>query len=152
MEPAPQFGTPEPGRTYADRPAAFGIAEREGRIALVRVEKPGHAPWLDLPGGALDPGEDDAQAMVREFGEEAGLKVRAGAVFARADQYFVNTDGAAFNNRAGFLVATVEAEAPALKIEDDHALVWIDPHEAIRRLRHDAHAWAVAAWLRRVRA
>ena len=37
---------------YPDRPAAFGIAMRDGRIALVTVEKPGHTPWLDLPGGA----------------------------------------------------------------------------------------------------
>ena len=113
----PQFGTPETGRAYADRPAAFGIAERDGRIALVRVEKPGHAPWLDLPGGALDPGEDAAQAVVREFGEETGLKVRAEDSYAQADQYFVNTDGAAYNNRGTFFRVAVVAEAAELKIE-----------------------------------
>ena len=145
----PQFGTPETGRAYADRPAAFGIAERDGRIALVRVEKPGHAPWLDLPGGALDPGEDAAQAVVREFGEETGLKVRAEDSYAQADQYFVNTDGAAYNNRGTFFRVAVVAEAAELKIEADHTLVWLDPDAALRRLRHDAHAWAVAAWLRR---
>jgi 8-oxo-dGTP diphosphatase len=145
----PQFGDPEPGRQHRDRPAAFGIAERGGVIALVRVEKPGHAAWLDLPGGALDPGEDEPAALVREFGEEAGLEVSAGLLICRADQLFINTDGEAFNNRAGFYVATVEGEQPGLKIEEDHTLVWLDPEEAVRRLRHDAHAWAVAAWLRR---
>jgi 8-oxo-dGTP diphosphatase len=146
--PAPQFGDPEPGRTYRDRPAAFGILEREGRIALVRVEKPGHPAWFDLPGGALDPGEDQAQAVVREFGEETGLKVQAGETYAHADQRFINTDGDAFNNRAGFLVLTLLSEDPALKIEDDHTLVWLPAAEALVRLRHDAHAWAVTAWLR----
>ena len=63
---APQFGDPEPGRAYRDRPAAFGVAERGGLIALVRVRKPGHQPWCDLPGGALDPGEHAEQAVVRE--------------------------------------------------------------------------------------
>lgn len=145
---APQFGDPQPGRTYRDRPAAFGIAERDGRIALVRVEKPGHAPWLDLPGGALDPGEDAPQAVVREFGEEAGLRVAVRAAYAQADQFFINTDGEAFNNRATFFTLAIEAEAPELKVEDDHTLVWLAPHEAVERLRHDAHAWAVAAWLR----
>ena len=48
MRRAPQFGAPEAGETYPDRPAAFGLAEQEGRIALVRVEKPDAAPWLDL--------------------------------------------------------------------------------------------------------
>jgi 8-oxo-dGTP diphosphatase len=146
--PGPQFGEPEAGRSYRDRPAAFGIVERDGRIALVQVEKPGHPAWLDLPGGALDPGEDEAQAVVREFGEETGRKVRAGDAYAHADQRFINTDGEAFNNRAGFLFLTLLAEAPELKIEDDHMLVWLPATEALVRLRHEAHAWAVAAWLR----
>lgn len=146
---APQFGAPTPGLTHADRPAAFGIAVRAGKIALVRVAKPGFPPWLDLPGGALDPGEDAAQAVVREFGEETGLKVEAGEAYARADQYFVSTDGQAYDNRAAFFEVTVTAEAPELKVEDDHTLVWEDPLAAIARLRHEAHAWAVAAWLRR---
>jgi 8-oxo-dGTP diphosphatase len=147
---APQFGEPAPGRVHADRPAAFGIALREDEIALVRVEKPGHPPWHDLPGGALDPGETAEQAVVREFGEETGLRVAAGAVFAHADQFFINTDGEAYNNRAAFLALTVEGEDAGLKIEDDHTLVWMTPQAALPILRHDAHAWAVAAWLRRV--
>jgi len=146
--PAPQFGEPEPGRTYRDRPAAFGIVEREGRIALVQIEKPGHAGWIDLPGGALDPGEDEAQAVVREFGEETGLRVRAGEAYARADQRFINTDGEAFNNRAAFLTLTLLGEDAGLKVEDDHTLIWLPPVEALARLRHEAHAWAVTAWLR----
>jgi 8-oxo-dGTP diphosphatase len=146
----PQFGEPAAGRVYADRPAAFGIALRGAEIALVRVEKPGHRPWHDLPGGALDPGETAEQAVVREFGEETGLKVVAGAAFARADQFFVNTDGDAYNNRGTFLTLAVEGEDAGLKIEDDHILVWMTPEAALSALRHDAHAWAVAAWMRRV--
>lgn len=146
----PQFGEPQAGRAHKDRPAVFGIAVQAGKIALVRVEKPGHAPWLDLPGGALDPGEDEPRALTREFGEEAGLAIEPGASFARADQYFVNTDGEAFNNRAGFWTIRGFRPAAELKIEQDHELVWLEPHEALARLRHDAHAWAVAAWMRRV--
>ena len=36
-----------------------------------------------------------------------------------------------------------------LKIEDNHALVWLNPMDFILRARHEAQAWAVAAWLRR---
>ena len=144
----PQFGDPEPRRAYRDRPAAFGIVELSGLIAVVRVEKPGHPAWHDLPGGALDPGETADQAVVREFGEEAGLKVVAGRPFAQAGQYFVNTDGEAFNNLATFFDLTLEAVDEALKREDDHTLVWMQPPVAITELRHEAHAWAVAAWLR----
>lgn len=145
----PQFGTAESGRVYADRPAAFGILERAGFIAVVRVDKPGYAPWIDLPGGAIDPGEDAAAAVVREYGEETGLRVAAGEVFAHANQFFVNTEDKAFNNRAAFLMLEGLGEDLSLKIEADHTLEWMAPTAAVCVLRHGAHAWAVAAWLRR---
>lgn len=141
-----QFANPLAGA--ADRPAAFGIAERGNQIALVRIETDGGETWWDLPGGALDPGEDEAAALVREFGEETGLKVRCGAEVARVAQYFVKTDGQAVRNHGGVYDVRVEGEEAALKVEADHTLVWIDPRDAIALLRHDSHAWAVAAWLR----
>lgn len=142
-----QFGQAEAGETYVDRPCAFGVVERDGRIAVVHVTKP-EAAFHDLPGGALDPGEDEAQALVREFGEETGLHVRADVLFTRAQQFMIKEEGQAVNNLCAFFSAAVVGEDPGLKIEDDHALIWMDPHDALVRLRHDAHAWAVLAWLR----
>ncbi|HEX3408316.1 MAG TPA: NUDIX domain-containing protein [Caulobacteraceae bacterium] len=145
----PQFGDPHPSLIYRDRPAAFGVLEREGLVALVAVEKPGHAAWLDLPGGALDPGEDAEAAMIREFGEETGLAVAAGEVLGEADQFFINTDGEAYNNRQTLFETRLLDEAPQLKIEADHTLVWLPLIDAVARLRHDSHAWAVTLALRR---
>ena len=65
----PQFGEPEPGRAYPDRPAAFAIVEREGRIALVRVSFEGGGGRTDLPGGGIDAGETAEAAAIRECGE-----------------------------------------------------------------------------------
>ena len=144
-----QSGEAEEGVDYRPRPAAFGVLEQDGRIALVRVTLPDRPPFFDLPGGALEDGEDDAQALVREFGEETGLKVRAGALLVRADQYLRRKDGEPVNNRSGHYLAEWAGEDPSLKIEDDHELQWIDPAEAVARLRHESHAWAVACWLRR---
>lgn len=143
-----QFGEMAPGLSYLDRPAAFGIVQEGLRIALVRVEKPGHGAWYDLPGGALDPGETAEQAVVREFGEETGLVVAVGEAFAEAGQYFLKTEGQPVNNMAVFFTLRLEGADEGLKIEDDHTLVWMDPQAALVELRHDAHAWAVAAWLR----
>ena len=143
-----QFGVRNPGRDYPDRPAAFGIAPRDGRIAVVRITRPDCAPYHDLPGGALDPGEDDATALVREFGEETALRVRPVRRLGRARQYLVKTDGQVANNLCALFEAAVVGEEAGLKIEADHDLVWLEPLDALRRLRHDAHAWAVAAWLR----
>ena len=149
MQTCPQFGQPHPVQESRDRPAAFGIAPRDGRIALVRVTYPDAPPFLDLPGGALDPGETAQEALIREFGEETGLKVLAEREIARADQYFLTKGDEPVNNRCIFFEARLAGEGPELKIEEDHELVWLEPDEAVRRLRHDAHAWGVAAWLRR---
>lgn len=146
---APQFGAPAPGRAYPDRPAAFAIVERDGKIAVARVSFKGGGGRLDLPGGGLDPGETAAQAAVREVGEEVGLKIAVEGEIARADHYFTNEDDSRVNTRGVFFAARVLAEAPDLKIEDDHALEWMTPGEALIALDRESHVWAVAKWLRR---
>jgi 8-oxo-dGTP diphosphatase len=142
-----QFGLRDPDHGYADRPCAYGVARRDdGRIALVRVVKP-EGLWWDLPGGALD-GEDERTALAREFLEETGLSVRPMRTIARANQYMVKTDGQRVNNLSGFYEASVLSENLGAKVEDDHTLEWWEADDAIRALRHDSHAWAVAAWMR----
>ncbi len=144
------FGAPVAGLNYMDRAAAFGIAENAlGQIALAEVSKPGKAPYFDLPGGAVDGDETEAEAVVREFGEETGLVVEAGALVETVSQLFLKSDGQPVRNFGGVYVVKVTGETPGLKVEDDHKLVWLDPRDAVVALRHDAHAWAVAAWLRR---
>lgn len=144
------FGAPVAGLNYKDRPAAFGVAENSlGQIALAQVTKPGKAPYFDLPGGAVDGVETEAEALVREFGEETGLVVQAGALIERVSQVFLKSDGQPVRNFGGVYMVQVLNLQPDLKVEDDHVLVWLDPRDAVVALRHDAHAWAVAAWMRR---
>lgn len=144
------FDAPDSGLEYKHRWAAFGIAEGvNGAIALVEVRKPGRSPYFDLPGGAVDGDEDEEAAIIREFGEETGLVVEVGARVIQVSQPFLKSDGQPVCNNGGIYVVRVTGERPDLKIEDDHTLVWLDPRDAVVALRHDAHAWAVAAWLRR---
>jgi 8-oxo-dGTP diphosphatase len=147
----PQFGKPEPGRAYPDRLAAFVVVQRDGDIAVVLVTFRSGGSRLDLPGGGIDPGETAAQAAVRECGEEAGLRVSVDEPFTTADHYFVNDENETYNTRGVFFAARLLAEAPELKTEDDHALFWMPPQEALVKLDRDSHAWALAAWLRRER-
>ncbi|MGC1302932.1 MAG: NUDIX domain-containing protein [Caulobacteraceae bacterium] len=143
-----QFGVRIGGQDYPYRPAAFGVALRDGKLAAVKVTRPGEQPYFDLPGGGIDPGETPQAAVVREFGEETGLVVCARRLLGRANQYMVKSDGVPANNISTLMEVEVTGEAQLLKIEDDHDLVWLEPLEAITRLRHESHAWAVAAWLR----
>jgi 8-oxo-dGTP diphosphatase len=142
------FGKAEPGLQYRFRHTAFGLAERDGRLACVRVDR-GEGSYFDLPGGAVDGDETEEQALAREFVEETGMTVRVLDRIAEASQLFRKSDGEPVDNSGGFWTAEVLSEDPAAKVEDDHALVWLDPAYALANLRHDAHAWAVAAWLRR---
>lgn len=144
----PQFGEPQPGRAYPDRPAAFVVVERAGKVATVRVHLPGGVQRLDLPGGGIDAGESPQQAGARECGEEAGLVVEVGARLVAADHYFVNQKNEANNTRGQFFVGRLVGEDADLKTEDDHVLVWLDPLDALRALSREAHAWALAVWLR----
>lgn len=149
MANVPQFGEPQPGVVYPDRRAAFAIVVRDGMIATAQVTFPDGGGRLDLPGGGIDAGEEPAAAAARECGEEVGLRVRGVEEVARADHYFTNEEGRSVNTRGVFFAAELLGEAPELKVEDDHALVWMTPHEALVRLSRDAHAWALAAWLRK---
>src|SRR5216683_2365433 len=51
------------------------IKDRGGRLLLIRRgHEPGAGLW-SLPGGRIEPGETDQQAVVREIREETGLIV-----------------------------------------------------------------------------
>ncbi len=143
-----QFGTAIEGLDYLARPTAFGLVFHEAKIACVRVDR-GDASYFDLPGGAVDGDETESEALIREFVEETGMVVRPIERIGEAAQFFRKSDGQPVNNRAGFWIATMQGLDPSTKVEADHELVWLHPHTALAELRHDAHAWAVAMWLRR---
>ncbi|MGW3999431.1 NUDIX hydrolase [Amycolatopsis sp. NPDC004772] len=51
-----------------------------GRLLLIRrVNDPGSGQW-SLPGGRVEPGETDKEAVVRELSEETGLDVIPGTL------------------------------------------------------------------------
>ncbi|MBC3190213.1 NUDIX domain-containing protein [Pseudonocardia sp. C8] len=54
------------------------LFDPDGRLLLVRrANDPGRGLW-SVPGGRVEPGEDDHAAVVRELAEETGLTVRPG--------------------------------------------------------------------------
>ncbi len=64
-----------------------GLAyDEEGRILLVRRRNdPGSGLW-SVPGGRVEPGETDTQAVIRELAEETGLAVEPGALVGRVQR------------------------------------------------------------------
>jgi 8-oxo-dGTP diphosphatase len=61
------------------------IKDGGGRLLLIRRgHEPGAGLW-SLPGGRIEPGETDQQAVSREVLEETGLVVNCGRLLGRAE-------------------------------------------------------------------
>lgn len=144
-----QFGNTQPGLTYIERVTTHGVCARgEQSIAVARIGKNG-AYEYDLPGGGVEADEDEAAALMREFLEETGLTVWPNRIIGRAGQYWVNR-GEPRNSLSTFYEAELSA-TDSEPTEPDHALVWMSPLEALSKMRHEAHAWAILHWLRQRR-
>lgn len=141
-----QFGQTQPGLTYLERLSAYGICPRgEAQIAIVQIGK--RAPYeYDLPGGGIEADEDEAAALMREFEEETGLTIWPTRVIGRAGQFWINK-GEPRNSLASFYEVELSADDGAPS-EADHALIWMSPGEAMLKVRHEAHGWAIMHWLR----
>jgi len=62
------------------------VTDGQGRLLLI---KRGHEPSAGLwsiPGGRIEPGESDAEALVREMLEETGLAVEPGRLLGRVQR------------------------------------------------------------------
>ncbi|MBR6078657.1 MAG: NUDIX domain-containing protein [Treponema sp.] len=62
-----------------------GIAVHGRKVLIAHRNPVGQmgGRW-EFPGGKVEEGETDFQAIVREFGEEFGIKVRPGSMIAKA--------------------------------------------------------------------
>ncbi len=62
------------------------ITDGAGRLLLIkRGHEPGAGLW-SLPGGRIEPGETDEQAVVREISEECGLRVTCGPLLGAVER------------------------------------------------------------------
>jgi 8-oxo-dGTP diphosphatase len=100
------------------------ITDDRGRLLLI---KRGHAPgaglW-SLPGGRIEPGETDAEALVREMREETGLVVEPGRLVGSVRRPGQHSDVFDIRDYA----ATVTGGT--LRAGDDAAEVrWVAPSE-----------------------
>lgn len=62
----------DPNRNFVYRPSVRGIIIKKNKIAMVHSFK---YNYYKFPGGGIEPGESNYQALIREVREEAGLNV-----------------------------------------------------------------------------
>ena len=62
------------------------VTDEQGRLLLIkRGHEPGAGLW-SIPGGRIEPGETDTEALVREMFEETGLVVEVGPLIGRVQR------------------------------------------------------------------
>lgn len=129
--------------TVGKRPSARGIIIREGKIAMVHSLK---YDYYKFPGGGIDSGESNLDALMREVEEETGLIVipesiqEYGLVLRKEKGKFEDI----FIQENFFYFCDVEKEAASQKLDDYEAdeefvLEWVKPELAIEANLHHDH-------------
>lgn len=59
--------------------------EQHRLLVIQRANEPGRGLW-SLPGGRVEPGEDDPAAVAREVAEETGLTVEVGELVGEVER------------------------------------------------------------------
>ena len=67
----------DPSGTRRFRPSVRGLIIREGKVLMIHSRK---YDYYKFPGGGMEPGEDQKQALCREVAEESGFRVIPGSI------------------------------------------------------------------------
>ena len=140
------FGQAPADDTAIVRPSAYAVlrAEPRGdqptRIALVRARQD-----VLLPGGGLDPGEGQAEALLREVAEECALRVTITHSLGDAIYIVGGRGGPAIEKRNSFFSAEIDG---AIEQEPEHDVLWLTLAEALRTATNSSHRWAIKRWAR----
>ena len=145
MADQPEFGQPVPGRTYRERPSAYGIVfGGEGRVLVVEEDDEYY-----LPGGGLDPGEDNDTGVRREFVEETGYTIEILGALGTARQYAIDKkSGQAWMKLCAFYAVRLVGESKGPGIASNRP-EWVTVAEAMALLNDDAQRWGLRQALAR---
>ena len=134
-----QFGTAREDLPTLDRPGVYAVILcPDGKIATVSAG----GDVVHLPGGGIEPGESEREALERELREEIGHIPGAVERLGFASQYCHLPARRVNLNKICHYYRVLEADLlPA--DPGKYTCVWLAPEEAIRALAHESHAWAV---------
>jgi 8-oxo-dGTP diphosphatase len=137
--PIPIFGERVKNQNYQRRPGAYAIAlDAQKRVGVVQIPR-GHF----LPGGGIESDESPQETLIREIREECGYQAIVHDEICQAIQLVDGQEDGCFAKYCTFFQVSFEGVV-GQPIEADHQLFWLEPEDAIRKLKHSSQAWAVA--------
>jgi len=129
-----------------------GVLIRNGRALVNRAV---YRTRFTVPSGYVEPGESLEAAVVREFEEETGVKVRVGPLLLTRHKVIAEAESDVFFAFAlEYVAGTPTARPPEIaevrEVPVDEALgaAWISElsRMAIRLARHGSAGWPRSAW------
>lgn len=120
-----------PKEKFKFRPSVYGIIESEDEICICITKSLGKV-WL--PGGGVEPGESNHDALLREIEEETGLKnIRIGKKLGVFENFFYyQPEDGAYHALLTFYECFLDDKRPSGNNPDDRELEvaevkWVNP-------------------------
>ena len=135
----PEFGTKHDGIVYIDRPGVYAVIENnDQQIAVI-----GTSRGYFLPGGGIEAGESDVDALKREIIEEIGYQALVLVEIGETVEYIqAYNEERYYQIRSKFYKVQLGSKVGE-GIEKDHQLVWLSQEDAYKLLMRQGQVWAV---------
>lgn len=122
-----------------ERVSVYGvIINDEKQILVLNVRGKYH-----LPGGGIDEGENEQQALRREVLEETGYEIADLQLIGKANQFLPNASVGPMNKLGTFYSARVVDEGANKRVEQDHLPEWLEYDKLIASTMSEFQKWAM---------
>lgn len=135
-----QFGHNDTGYDYFSRPGVYGVLINEKReIGIVEVNG-----VYFLPGGGIETGEEERDALVREIREEAGIEASVNRSLGRANEFIISFNKSMrFNQIGSFYLCSIIADHED-QSDLNHTFMWKKFEEIKDKFARRSHLWAAS--------
>ena len=140
----PEFGTKQDGVDYIDRPGVYAVIENNDRqIAVIKTSN-----GYFLPGGGIDIGESDIEALRREVVEETGYQISILREIGAAVEYIdVEGEEKHYQIRSRFYRVQLRSKVRN-GVEKDHRLDWLLPEDVMKLLKRQGQVWIIQSMIK----